>query len=186
MHVPAAMILVALVWFIRSYLGAGRLWLAWSITGLRVLVLIVNFSLPPNIIFDEIYALNSVSFLGETLSAPVGDMNPWRFLIHLSMVLLLIYVLDAAIAARKLGRGRQSLVLAASIPVAIILAATFAGLMVRGILPGPFVALVYLTLVFTMAFELSVDLIRSKQLSRELQDSEKRMRLAARAADLAL
>jgi len=186
MHVPAATIVVALAWFIRSYLGAGRLWLAWSFTGLRVLVLIVNFSLSPNITFEEIYALNSVSFLGETLSAPVGDMNPWRFLIHLSMVLLLIYVLDAAIAARKLGRGRQALVLAASIPVAIILAATFAGLMVRGILPGPFVALVYLILVFAMAFELSVDLIRSKQLSRELQDSEERMRLAARAADLAL
>ena len=56
--------------------------------------------------------------------------------------------------------------------------------MVRGILPGPFIALVYLMFVLAMAFELSVDLIRSKQLSRELRESEERMRLAARAADL--
>jgi len=184
MHVPAATLVVALVLFIRSYLGAGRLWLAWLIIGLRVLVLILNFFLSPNVTFEEIYALNSVSFLGETLSAPVGDMNPWRLLIHLSMVLLLIYVLDAAIAARKLGKGRQALVLGASIPFAIILAATFSGLMVRGILPGPFVALIYQIIVLAMAFELSVDLIRSKQLSCGLQESEERMRLAARAADL--
>jgi PAS domain-containing protein len=76
------------------------------------------------------------------------------------------------------------LVLAASIPFAIILAATFSGLMVRGILPGPLIALVYLVIVLAMAFELSVDLIRSKQLSRGLQESEERMRLAARAADI--
>jgi hypothetical protein len=169
MQVPAATIVIALVLFIRSYLGAGRLWLAWLIIGLRVLVLMLNFFLSPNITFEEIYALNPVSFLGETLSVPVGDMNPWRLLIHLSTVLLLIYVLDAAIAARKLGKGRQALVLAASIPFAIILAATFSALMVRGILPGPFIALIYQILVLAMAFELSVDLIRSKQLSRELQ-----------------
>jgi signal transduction histidine kinase len=184
MHVPAATIVIALVLFIRSYLGAGRLWLAWLIIGLRVLVLMLNFFLSPNITFEEIYALNPVSFLGETLSVPVGDMNPWRLLIHLSTVLLLIYVLDAAIAARKLGKGRQALVLAASIPFAIILAATFSALMVRGILPGPFIALIYQILVLAMAFELSVDLIRSKQITRELQESEERMRLAARAADL--
>lgn len=184
MHLPAAIITVALVWFIRSYLGAGRLWLAWLITGLRGLVLVINFSLSPNATFQEVHALREVFFLGETLSAPVGDVNPWRFLIHLSMVLLLIYTLDAAIAARKLGKGRQALVLGASVPLAIIISAFFSGLMVRGILPGPFVTMVYMTFILAMAFELSVDLMRSRQLSRGLRASEERMRLAARAADL--
>jgi PAS domain S-box-containing protein len=186
MHVSAAMIVIAVVWFTHLYLGAGRRWLAWLITGLRLLVLIPNFVLYPNATFAEIHALNRVSFLGETLSVPMGEMNPWRSLIHLSMVLLCIFVVDAALAARKLGRGRQALVLGASIPIAIVLSATLSGLMVRGILPGPFVTLVYLVLVLAMAFELSVDLIRSKQLSRGLQESEERMRLAARAADLSL
>lgn len=184
MHVSAATIVISVVWFSRRYLGTGRLWLAWLITGLRVLILTLNFALFPNVTFQEIHALKEVSFLGETLSAPVADTSPWRFLIHLSTVLLLIYVLDAAIAAKKLGKRRQALVLGASIPIAIILAATFSGLMVRGILPGPFIALVYLILVLAMAFELSVDLIRARVLSRELQESEERMRLAARAADM--
>ena len=173
------------LWFRSShYLGAGRLWLAWLITGLRGLVLVINFSLSPNATFQEVHALREVFFLGETLSAPVGDVNPWRFLIHLSMVLLLIYTLDAAIAARKHGKGRQALVLGASVPLAIIISAFFSGLMVRGILPGPFITMVYMTFILAMAFELSVDLMRSRQLSRGLRASEERMRLAARAADL--
>ena len=186
MHVSAAMIVIAVVWFTHLYLGAGRRWLAWLITGLRLLVLIPNFVLYPNATFAEIHALNRVSFLGETLSVPMGEMNPWRSLIHLSMVLLCIFVVDAALAARKLGRGRQALVLGASIPIAIVLSATLSGLMVRGILPGPFVIFVYLVLVLAMAFELSVDLLRARQVAGELRDSRERMRLAAQAADLGL
>jgi len=184
MHIPAATITIAIVWFIHHYLGTGRVWLAWLITGLRGLVLVLNFSPFPNATFQEIHALREVYFLGETLSAPVGETNPWRLLIHLSTVLLLIYVLDAAVAAWKLGRARQAWVLGASLPIAIALAAVFSGLMVRGIVPGPLIALVFLIFVLAMAFELSVDLIRAKKLSRELRESEERMRLAARAAEL--
>jgi len=169
MHVPVAILVVALVWLIRSYLGAGRLWLAWLITGLRGLVLIINFSLTPNATFQEIHALREVFFLGETLSAPVGDMNPWRYLIHLSTVLFLIYTVDAAIAARKVGRGRQALVLGTTVLFAIIVSAIFAGLMVRGILPGPLIALGYMTIILAMALELSMELIRARQLSLDLR-----------------
>jgi len=186
MHVSAAMMMISVVWFIRSHLQAGRIWLAWLITGLRMAILILNFSPFPNATFQEIHALRDISFLGETLSAPVGGANPWRVLIHLSNVLLLLYTLDAAIVAWRHGRGRQALVLGSSIVAAIILAATFSDLMVRGILPGPCIALIYLLIVFAMAFELSIDLIRSKQLSSELLESERRMSLAARATDLGL
>jgi signal transduction histidine kinase len=186
MHVSAAAMVISIVWFIRCHLRAGRIWLAWLITGLRIAILILNFSLSPNASFEEIHALKEVSFLGETLSSPVGSGSAWRVLIHLSSVLLLVYTLDAGVAAWKRGRSRQALLLGSSILAGIILAAIFSGLMVRGILPGPFIALIYLPFVFAMAFELSLDLIRSNQLSGELLQSEKRMSLAARAADLGL
>ncbi|NJN47216.1 MAG: PAS domain-containing protein [Candidatus Competibacteraceae bacterium] len=186
MHVSAATIIISVVWFIRWHLQTGRLWLAWLITGLRVLILILNFSLFPNATFLEIHALRAVSFLGETLSVPVGEMNPWRVLIQLNTVLLLIYVVDATLAAWRLGKGRQALVLGGSVLLAIILSFTFSALMVGGILPGPCVAIVYLLLVLAMAFELSIDLFRVQQLAQDLHDSEERMRLAARAAELGL
>ena len=36
-------LIVSFVAFVRLYLHAGRAWLAWSIYGLRTLVLILNF-----------------------------------------------------------------------------------------------------------------------------------------------
>ena len=184
MHLPVATIVIMLVWFIRRYLGTGRLWLAWLITGLRGLIVVVNFSAFPNATFQEIHALREVYFLGDQLSAPIGETNPWRFLIHLSVVLLTIYVVDAAYAAWKLGKTRQALVLGLAVLITVVMAAIFSGLMVRGILPGPLTTLVFLIILLAMALELSMDLIRAKQLSRDLRDSEERMRLAARAADL--
>jgi hypothetical protein len=47
-HVPVAGVIISLVWFIRLSMRAGRLWLAWLITGLRVLVLVPNFVFYPN------------------------------------------------------------------------------------------------------------------------------------------
>jgi two-component system sensor kinase FixL len=68
MHVAVAVVVIALVWFVRSYLRAGRLWLAWAITGLRALVLVPNFFAYPNATFGEITAIASSSVLGEPVS----------------------------------------------------------------------------------------------------------------------
>lgn len=42
-HVPIWLVLIALVGFVRLYLRAGRVWLAWSFVGLRTLSLLLNF-----------------------------------------------------------------------------------------------------------------------------------------------
>ena len=42
-HVPIWVLFVSLVGFVRLYLRAGRLWLAWTASGLRTLSLILNF-----------------------------------------------------------------------------------------------------------------------------------------------
>src|SRR5436190_17023576 len=48
-HVPVWALIVSFVIFVRLYLHAGRPWLAWSICGLRTLVLILNFIFTPNL-----------------------------------------------------------------------------------------------------------------------------------------
>ena len=184
MHLSVGTLVIAIVWFIRFHIGTGRLWLAWLITGLRLMILVVNFVLHPNATFQDIHGLREVSFLGEALTAPVGEMNPWRYLIHLTTILLLAYVMDAAYAALKQGRVRSALVMGTSILIATVASAVFSALMVRGVLPGPLIAVVFLIIVLAMAFELSMDLLRSNRLARELRQSDERMRLAARAADL--
>jgi PAS domain S-box-containing protein len=186
MHVPAGILIVALVWFLYFYLQAGRRWLAWTITGLRMLILLPNFLIYPNATFAEITGLRSEVFLGETFSIPVGEGNPWRILIHVSMLLLLLFVVDAAITAWKQGHRRRALVLGGMTILAILLGAIFSGLMARGILPGAFVSFIFMLIVLVMSFELSLDLIRSRELARDLRESQQRMNLAASAANLGL
>ena len=47
-HVPVWVLYCVFVAFVRLYLRAGRPWLAWSIYGVRTLVLVLNFILTPN------------------------------------------------------------------------------------------------------------------------------------------
>lgn len=186
MHVSVAVLAVALVWFIHIYLQAGRRWLAWSYTGLRALVLPFNFLFYPNATFAEISSLQHVEFLGEMFSIPVGEMNPGRVLILLSNLVLLLFVLDSTLGAWKLGYRRRALTIGGATFVTLVLGATFSELMTRGILPGVFITQVFLLIVLAMAFELSVDLVRARQLAQDLEISQRRMSLAAKAANLGL
>ncbi len=186
MHVPAAIIIIAIVWFIRLYLQAGRIWLAWVISGLRVLVLLFNFLSSPNATFREISSLQFAPWLGEVISIPVGEPSPWRIFIRLSLVLLLIYVLDAGVTAWKRGDRRRAITLCGGFTITLLLSALFSQLMVWQVVPGPFVGLAFLLMVLAMAIELSLQLIRARQTAVDLCRSEQRMSLAARAANLGL
>src|SRR6059036_1121978 len=63
-HVPVWVLVVSFVGFVRLYLRAGRPWLAWSICGLRTLVLILNFIFTPNINYRQITSLHQFSTWG--------------------------------------------------------------------------------------------------------------------------
>jgi two-component system, LuxR family, sensor kinase FixL len=68
---------VSLVGFVRLYLRAGRLWLAWTVCGLRTLSLVLDFLYTPNLNYREITALRNVSFPGEKVVVAEGIPNPW-------------------------------------------------------------------------------------------------------------
>jgi len=186
-HVPVAILVFSLVWFIRLYLQAGSAWLAGSIYAVRALVLIVNFASGANVNFSEITALRHVSLWGEQVTVPVGVPSSWDWLIRLSELLLLLFIVDAAIGAWRQGRQRQALVMGASLACTILVAATFSTLLTRGNLPTAMtVSMAFMILMVAMGYELSNELVRSRQLDRALQQNEERMRLAATAANLGL
>src|ERR1041384_4209729 len=47
-HVPALVLIVSIVAFVRLYLNAGRKWLAWSVVAIRTVALILYFTLSPS------------------------------------------------------------------------------------------------------------------------------------------
>jgi len=98
----------------------------------------------------------------------------------------LIYVVDAAARAWKQGDRRRALVIGGAIVGAVLLSLVNSQLMVLGLLPGPFTGLVFLLIVIAMGWELSLKLIQAGELARSLSESQQRVELAARAADLGL
>src|SRR5215831_16587803 len=189
-HVPAWVLIVSIVAFVRLYLNAGRRWLAWTVVSVRTLSLILNFILSPNINFREITAVRRVRFLGEPVSIPSGVPNPWMLVAQFSLLLLVIFVVDATITVWRRGNRRQALVVGGSIVLLVVLAGAQAVAMTWGILAIPLtVSLFYLILVAAMAYELSYDLIHAAQVNRQLQasqatlrESEQRFRIVADAA----
>jgi hypothetical protein len=104
-HVPTWVLIVSFVAFVRLYLHAGRPWLAWTICGLRTVVLILNFIFTPNLNFRQITGLHHFSWGGEIISAPFGIANPWGLLSSVSLFLLLIFFVDATITVWRRAIG---------------------------------------------------------------------------------
>ena len=193
-HVPVWLLTLSFVAFVRLYLRAGRPWLAWSICSLRTLVLVVNFIVTPNINFRRITSLRHFSWWdGDMISVPVGVANPWGLLSSVSLLLVLVFFVDATITVWRRGDRRRALVVGGSMIFGAILA-WHVPLVIWGIIDVPFfLCFAYSGIVAAMAYELSYDLLHAAQLARRLQESEvdlretqERMELAASAAELGM
>jgi two-component system, LuxR family, sensor kinase FixL len=192
-HVPVWVLTLSFIAFVRLYLHAGRPWLAWSICSLRTLVLILNFILTPNINFRRITSRHFLWWGGDMISMPVGVANPWGLLSSVSLLLLLIFFVDATITVWRRGDRRRALVIGGSMIFGAILA-WHVPLVIWGIIDVPFfLCFAYSGIVAAMAYELSYDVLHAAQLARrlqaseaELRETEERMELAASAADLGM
>ena len=186
-HVPVWVLIVSFVIFVRLYLHAGRPWLAWSICGLRTLVLILNFIFTPNLNFQQITRLHQFSWWGgEIISVPIGVANPWGTLSSLSLLLLLVFFVDATITVWRGGNRRRALFVGGSMIFGAILA-WHVPLVIWGVIETPFfLCFAYSGIVAAMGYELSNDMAQAARLAGRLEVSDKRLNLAADSADVGL
>ena len=185
-HLPTWVLTLSFVAFVRLYLHAGRAWLAWSIYGLRTLILILNFIFPLGINFNTITDIRHFSWAGEMVSVPVGVPNQWGLLSQVSLLLLLVFSVDAAISVWRRGERRRSLLIGGSMIFGAILA-WHVPLVIWGVVEVPFfLGFTYTAVVAAMAYELSSDMARAARLTHELEISEKRFNLAADSANLGM
>ena len=155
-------------------------------TVLRTLVLILNFIFPVSINFKAITDIRHFSWAGEIVSVPVGIPNPWGLLSHVSLLLLLVFCVDAAITVWRRGDRRRALLVGGSMIFGAILA-WHVPLVIWGIIDVPFfLGFTYTGIVAAMGYELSSDMARAARLTRELEISEKRFNLAADSANLGM
>jgi len=185
-HLPTWALTLSFVAFVRLYLRAGRAWLAWSIYSVRTFILILNFSFPLGINFKTITDIRRFSWAGEMVSVPVGAPNPWGLLSQVSLLLLLVFSVDAAVTVWRRSDRRRALLIGGSMIFGAILA-WHIPLVIWGVLKVPFfLGFTYTAIVAAMGYELSSDMARAARLTLELEISEKRFNLAADSANLGL
>ena len=194
-QLPIWSLVVSLVVFVRLYLRAGRPWLAWSVCGARTLALILNFVFIPNLSYRRITSLRQILWWGgETVPVPVGVTNPWILVAQLSLVLLVIFLVDATITAWRRGDRQRALVVGGALIFSSAIAIGEGVLAVWGVIQAPFLTCFsYLGLIAAMGIEMSNDMLKKARLGQQLQASEaelretqQRMELAASAAELGM
>ena len=181
-HLPAFIVIVASITFIRFYLNAGRNWLAWTIIGLRSVVLAVNFLVSPNINYSEISTVRHIQFLGETVSMPLGTISYWQPLTQFSLFLSIIFVVDATIQVWRRGDRPHARWLTAAFTFFLLAATVQVLLVFSKAIEMPIISSLFFSgIVLVMGLDLSWDLIRSSALAEELKESEDRLRALTEA-----
>ena len=190
-HVLLAMVVLSIVWFVHFYFDAGRLWLAYMTSGVRLLALGLNFVTGVNINFHEVSALDQVLLWGgAVLSGPVGVANPWAIVPQIGNVLLVAFVVDASVTLWQRGgpvAHRRAAVVGGSLVVCITAVAGFAALITSGLVHAPTIVMpgVFIV-VLAMGYELGWDMIAAAQLAVQLRTSEQRFRAVVQAVPSAI
>ncbi len=190
-HVPLAMFVLSMVWFVYFYFGAGRLWLAVASSGFRLMALALNFMTGVNINFSEVSSMDPATLWGgAVVFGPVGVANPWAIVPQIGNLLMVVFVVDAAVTLWRRGDAvgrRRAAVVGGSLVVCITAVAGIAALITLGlvhgltvVMPGVFIV------VLAMGYELGWDMIAAAQLATQLRASEQRFRAVVEAVPSAI
>ena len=190
-HVPLAMVIVSIVGFVRLYFDAGRLWLAYAVIGVRLVALALNFLTGVNVNFREITALDHLQlFGGVVVVGPIGIPNPWAIVPQLSNLLLVAFIVDASVTLWRRGgtvARRRATLVGGSLAICIVTAASFAALVVTGVVHAPTILMPgFFIVVLAMGYELVWDLAAAAQLAAQLRASEQRFGAVVEAVPSAI
>ena len=197
-HLPGGIMFIALTVFIYLQFSNSRLWLCVAVCLTRAAAMIVNFFVDVNINYERIDALRFVEMGGGAVAAvSVGSINPWMLLGQVSVLLVVVFLIDTCITTwRRAGAAerRRALRICGSFAFFIVVMNLWRIGVVAGDIPAPdMFAPGFLCVIFVMSNELGGDILRSAQLSENLtvaearlRESELRMNVAIRAADIGL
>ena len=175
-HIPLFILIVSVAWFVKFYFRAGRTWLLYALSGLWILGLVINFSIPGNLTFIQIDGLKSIeTFFGETIMLPYGQVNPWSNIANLASILFVIYVFDATLTFARSGNRKKAYNVGFSIVGFMLVAGIQTPLIDYGFLKSAYmVSLPFLAILFALNVELTNDLIRLPGLLKEIAKKEAR------------
>src|SRR5207247_5497784 len=117
------------------------------------------------------------------VSVPVGLLNPWGLFSSFSLLLLLIFSVDATITVWRRGERQRALVVGGSMIFGAILA-WHVPLVIWGVIEVPFfLRFTYTAVVAAMGYELSNDMPRAVHLAHGSEVTARRLILGRTSTD---
>jgi two-component system sensor kinase FixL len=171
-------LLMAVVWYVKARLPVARGWLAAAIAALWTVSILVNWLSPYSLVFSDITELRQMpTFWGEQFTLAIGPANPWVHVSNLASVLIVAYVIDAAVRTWRSGDPRRALLVGGSVAVFIVLGGIHAPLVDAGIVETPYmVSFAFLAIVLALSYELVSNAVLASRYAREIQANERRWR----------
>jgi signal transduction histidine kinase len=169
-NLVVAMVIVPMVWSVRVYLPTARTWVALLITSFWVTGLLVNFFMPGNLTFVEIQSIDQkVTPWGDVFYVPNGTANDWKWLADITVILIPLYIIDAAWRARKLKLGKRGLVITLGIVVFMLFGGGEAILVDAGIFEAPYmISVAFFSMVLALTWVLAHDAVQARSLALEV------------------
>ena len=174
LHVPNFFAVVGLVLFVQLQLGTGRVWLAAAIIAARVVLLVANFMVDPNVNWREISSIRTMDFLGQPVVV-IGEatVRPAQWIATLASVLFIVYVADAMVRACRHGDReacRKARVICGGILGFITIAIVESQLVVWGVVQMPvIIAPPFVILMVAITYEVSRGIFVSVRAEQEAQ-----------------
>jgi signal transduction histidine kinase len=179
-HAPLTVAAIGIVGFVWHYFGTGRLSLALTAIALRLLATAVNFMLPNGLNYERFDALVRIPLLGDVASVVSGVASSWTHLGQLGWFVLLVFVADAGRTLWQQGRPEQRwrvVWVGGSVMLLIVIGVGLSALIHAGVLQTPyFVMPMFLIVLATMGYALTLDVVRAARLER--QAAQHRLELA--------
>lgn len=177
--------LICIVWFVQTRLETGRAWLAWVVTASWGFCIVINFSAAGGITFSSLDALiQRTTPWDEAFNLPSGVINPLKIVTDITTIMIVGYVLDAAL--RGLRQNRKT-VLEVCVPILffLVVAGIHTPMVDAGHLQTPYViSIVFVAISLSLAIGLVNDIAGSANFARQLELERRRWDALLEAVEL--
>ncbi len=173
-------VLISLILFIRSYLGAGSNWILVAIITLWSIELLGLALSPEGPMFLEILEIvRAETFWGETFNLARFETSPLKYATDAASVLVLIYLMQSTLLAWRKGIRQRALVVGGGAVLFIMIAGIHTPLVDAGVVRTPYmISFAFLAIVAALTFQFISEAERDrKDLQRMRREMERLTRI---------
>jgi len=148
-------VLVSLVLFARSYLGAGSHWILVAIIAIWSAQVLSNIFFPESPMYLRVHELEVVeTFWGEAFTFARIETSPVKYMTDAASVLILIYLMQSTWVAWRRGMRQRAIVVGGGAILFITLAGIHTPLVDVGLVRTPYmISFAYLAIVASLTYQ---------------------------------